>query len=216
MNIEMIEIFDNSLLNISKVSYDKSSHKIKVKITNIGQVSTYSKTQVKFLVYGEDRIMVQDKPMLLEPGASKDAIFITTLSDTNIEENPMIYVRVNYGQRESALIKVIEGNYPLVIVGDYTILIVLALIIVIILFWVQKKKKQKKDIEKSKEDSTTVPDSTECMAVPDTTGNAAVSDPIESTVVPVPTENRLYLIQQKVWLYLIQKKVWLYTMIKIK
>ena len=136
MNIEMIEISDSSSLNISKVSYDKTAHKIKVGITNTGAVNTYAKTQVKFLVYGEERIMVQDKAMLLEPGASKDAVFITTLSDTNIEENPEINVRVNYGQRESALIKVIEGNYPLQISSDYVIpILVLVLIIVVVMFW---------------------------------------------------------------------------------
>jgi archaellum component FlaF (FlaF/FlaG flagellin family) len=215
MNIEMIEILDNSLLNISKVSYDKSSHKIKVKITNIGQVRTYSKTQVKFLIYGEERIMVQNKPMLLEPGVSKDAVFITTLSDTNIEENPLINVRVNYGERESALIKVIDGNYPLIIIGDYTILIVIVLVIIVIIFWIQKKKKQKKDNEKSKEygtivpdptESSIVPDPTESSIVPDPTVSTIVSDPTVSTIVPDPTESRLSLIQWKVWLYTLLKK----------
>jgi len=187
MNIEMIEILDNSLLNISKVSYDKSAHKLKVGITNIGQVKTYSKTQIKFLVYGEERILVQDKPLLIEPGASKDAVFITTLSDTNIEENPMINVRINYGQRESSLVKVIVGNYPLEIVSDYTILIVAVLIIVVIIFWVQKKKKQKKDMEKSKADSTTVLDPADITVVPNPTGSTVVPDPTGSTVVPDPT-----------------------------
>jgi archaellum component FlaF (FlaF/FlaG flagellin family) len=185
MNIEMIEILDNSFLNISKVSYDKSSHKIKVKITNIGQVRTYSKTQIKFLLYGEERIMVQDKPLLIEPGASKDAVFITTLSDTNIEENPMINVRVNYGERESSLLKVIEGNYPLEIVSDYTILIIAVLIIVII-FWVQKKKKQKKDMEKSKADSTSVSDPGGSTTVPDPAGSPVLPDQTGSTAVPDP------------------------------
>jgi hypothetical protein len=183
MNIEMIEILDNSFLNISKVSYDKSSHKIKVKITNIAPVRTYSKTQVKFLVYGEDRIMVQDKPMLLEPGDSKDVIFITTLSDTNIEENPSINVHVNYGERESALIKVIEGIYPLLIIGDYTILIVAVLIIVVVIFLIQKKKKQKKDMDKSKEDSAAVLEPSESMAVPDPTDSTSVPDPAVSTAI---------------------------------
>ncbi|MDL5503684.1 MAG: hypothetical protein QSU88_10750, partial [Candidatus Methanoperedens sp.] len=114
-------ISDSSSLNISKVSYDKKAHKLNVGITNTGAVNVYAKTQVKFLVYGEETIKVQDKAMLLEAGASKDAVFITTLSDTNIEENPLINVRVNYGQRESALVKVIEGNYPLQISRDYVI-----------------------------------------------------------------------------------------------
>ncbi|MCX9027936.1 MAG: cell wall-binding repeat-containing protein [Candidatus Methanoperedens sp.] len=130
MKIEMIEISDGSSLNISKVSYDKKAHKIKVGITNIGAVNAYAKTQVKFLVYGEETILVQDKAMLLEPGTSKDVVFITTLSDTNIEENPDINVRVNYGQRESALVKVIEGNYPLQIPIDYVTLIILVILII--------------------------------------------------------------------------------------
>ncbi|MFZ3384261.1 MAG: hypothetical protein WA144_10070 [Candidatus Methanoperedens sp.] len=136
MNIVMIEISDSSSLNISKVSYDKKAHKIKVGITNTGAVKAYLKTQVKFLVYGEETVLAQDKALLLEPGATKDAVFITTLSDTNIEENPDIHVRVNYGERESSLVKVIEGDYPLQISTDYVtpiIVAVLAIILVMLL-----------------------------------------------------------------------------------
>ncbi|MCX9082675.1 MAG: hypothetical protein OIN83_10805 [Candidatus Methanoperedens sp.] len=182
MNIEMIELFDNSLLNISKVSYDKGAHKIKVEITNIGAVRTNAKTQIKFVIYGEERIMTQEKAILLEPGKSKDAVFITTLSDTNIEENPSINVRVNYGERESALIKVIEGNYPLEIVSDYTILIiVVVLIIVVIIIWIQKKKKQTKDIEKSKEENKVVQDAKEIAGQPEES---------DSTEVPVVQDTK--------------------------
>lgn len=151
MNIEMIDISDSSSLNISKVSYDKKAHKLKVGITNTGAVNIYAKTQVKFLVYGEETIKVQDKAMFLEAGASKEAVFITTLSDTNIEENPLINVRVNYGQRESALVKVIEGNYPLQVAKDYVIpIILLVLIMVLVMFQIQKKKKLEKYLKKIK------------------------------------------------------------------
>jgi hypothetical protein len=144
MNIEIIDVPDNSLINISKVSYDKSAHKLKVSIRNTGGIKTYAKTQVKFLIYGEEKVMVRDKAMLLEPGALEDAVFITTLSDTNIEENPFINVRINYGGRESALIKVIEGNYPLEISRGYTILILaIILAMIVIIIGRQKSKKQK-------------------------------------------------------------------------
>ena len=136
MKILMIDISDSSSLNISKVSYDKKAHKIKVEIKNTGAVKAYLKTQVKFLVYGEETILAQDKALILEPGATKDAVFITTLSDTNIEENPEIHVRVNYGERESSLVKVIEGDYPLQISTDYVtpvIVAVLAIIFVMLL-----------------------------------------------------------------------------------
>lgn len=151
MMVEMIDISDSSSLNISKVSYDKKAHKLKVEIKNTGAVDAYTKTQVKFLVYGEETVMVQDKAMLLESGASNDAVFITTLSDTNIEENPRINVRVNYGQRESALVKVIEGNYPLLISSDYvTPILVLVLIIVVVMFQMYKTKKLGNFLKKSK------------------------------------------------------------------
>ena len=154
MNIEMIELLDNSLLNISKVSYDKSAHKINVEITNMGEVKTYAKTQIKLVIYGDERIMVQDKAMLLEPGASKDAVFITTLSDTNIEENPELNVRINYGERESVLIKVLEGSYPLILTGDYTILIIVVILLIIgNTIRIQYRKKRIKVQKKPKDDS---------------------------------------------------------------
>ena len=73
------------------------------------------------------------------------------MRDTNIEENPRINVRVNYGQRESALVKVIEGNYPLLISSDYvTPILVLVLIIVVVIFQMYKTKKLGNFLKKSK------------------------------------------------------------------
>jgi len=185
MNIEMIDVPDNSLLNISKVSYDKSAHKIKVEIKNIGKVKTFARTQIKFLVYGEERIMVQDKPMLLEPGTSKDAVFITTLSDTNIEENPQINVRVNYGEREAALIKVLEGSYPLEISGDYTIIIIAAALAIILIIILRiKRKKDKKDQQKSQDDTIAVPDAKATTSVPDAKDTTTVPDSKATATVP--------------------------------
>ncbi|HMB44763.1 MAG TPA: cell wall-binding repeat-containing protein [Candidatus Methanoperedens sp.] len=162
MKIEMIEVIDSSSLNISKVSYDKAAHKIKVGIRNTGEVKTYAKTQIKFVIYGDERIMVQDKAMLLEPGASKDVVFITTLSDTNIEENPQVNVRINYGERETVLIKVLEGNYPLIITGDYTILIIVVILLIIgNTIRIQYRKKRIKDQKKSMEDSAAETEATE-------------------------------------------------------
>jgi hypothetical protein len=155
MKIEIIEVKDISSLNISKVSYDKSAHKVKVGIMNTGEVKTYAKTRIKLYIYGDERIMVQDKVMLLEPGVSKDAVFITTLSDTNIEENPEINVRINYGERESVLIKVLEGNYPLIIIGDYTILIIVVVLLIIgNTIRIQYRKKRIKVQKKPKDDSS--------------------------------------------------------------
>jgi len=156
MKIEMIEVNDISSLNISKVSYDKSAHKIKVGIRNIGQVKTYAKAQIRLIIYSEERIMVQDKAMLIEPGDSKDAVFITTLSDTNIEENPEVTVRINYGERESVLIKVLEGSYPLDISFDYATAAVIFVILIIIgnTIRIQYKRKRIKFPKKSVEDSS--------------------------------------------------------------
>jgi hypothetical protein len=185
MSIGMIEALDSSALNISKVSYDKSAHKLKVSIRNTGGVKTYAKTQVKFLIYGEERVMVQDKAMLLEPDASEEAVFITTLSDTNIEENPSVKVRINYGERESALIKVIEGSYPLEISRDYTILIIaIILAIIVIIIGRQKSKKQKKEQEKSREDDSEVIESTDDMAVPESINGTTVLEQTNETTVP--------------------------------
>jgi len=184
MSIGMIDALDSSSINISKVSYDKSAHKLKVRITNTGVVKTYSKTQVKFLIYGEERVMVQDKAMLLEPGASEDAVFITTLSDTNIEENPSVKVRINYGERESALIKVIEGSYPLEISGDYTILIIaILLVIILIIIGRKKNKKQNNEQKKSREDDSEIIESTDDPAVPETIDSTAVPESINDTTI---------------------------------
>lgn len=129
MNIESIRAPDNSAFNISGISYDKDAHKLRLAVKNTGEVAAYANAQVTLLIYGEENVLTQNKPMLIEPGASMDAVFITTLSDTNIEENPLVKVRLNYGERESALAKVLEGNYPLEIRSNLLIPVIAAALV---------------------------------------------------------------------------------------
>ncbi|MCX9076196.1 MAG: cell wall-binding repeat-containing protein [Candidatus Methanoperedens sp.] len=129
MNIELMRAPDNSAFNISGVSYDKDAHKLRIAVKNTGGVAAYANAQVTLLIYGEENILTQNKPMLIEPGVSMDAVFITTLSDTNIEENPLVKVRLNYGERESALVKVLEGNYPLEIRSNMLIPVIAAALV---------------------------------------------------------------------------------------
>jgi len=144
VSVEEIQAVDNSILAISGASYDKDAHKLRIGIKNTGGVSAYAKAQVKFLVYGEERVLTQDRPGLLEPGTTKDAVFITTLSDTNLEENPEMKVRVNYGERESALVKVLEGSYPLEVRGGLLPIIagaIIAVAVIGIIAWARRRKK---------------------------------------------------------------------------
>ncbi|MCX9083920.1 MAG: hypothetical protein OIN87_03870 [Candidatus Methanoperedens sp.] len=147
MPVGQISIKDNSDFSISGATYEVDPHKLKIGLKNTGEVPAYGKTQVTFIVYGEEKILTQDKAMHLDPGASGVAEFITTLSETNIEENPRVKIHLNYGERESTLSKVIEENPELKIkYASYNTLILILFILIVIgaVYYTRKNKNKNK------------------------------------------------------------------------
>ena len=69
------------------------------------------------------------------------------LSEEDIEDNEMVKVRAYYGERENSLIKIIEGEFELVLKGadylSYSLLIIIVLLIILIIWKRYKDKKRK-------------------------------------------------------------------------
>ena len=117
MDIGLIKEVDTSAIVVKKVVYDIEEHKLKVLIQNIGDVPVYVKTRIDLTIYGEKKVLIMDVPELIDVGGEAVAIFITTLSNTNLEQNRDALVHINYGKRDNVMIKVLEGTYPLGIEG---------------------------------------------------------------------------------------------------
>jgi archaellum component FlaF (FlaF/FlaG flagellin family) len=153
--VEHISIKDNSIFNISGATYEVETHKLKIGLKNTGDVPAYGKTQITLIVYGEEKVLTQDKPMYLDQGASGEAVFITTLSETNIEENPRVKIHLNYGERESALTKVLEDNFDLKTksASSNIIIVMLFVVIVIGILYYSRIRKNKIPPPEQKEES---------------------------------------------------------------
>jgi hypothetical protein len=159
MPVGQISIKDNSNFSISGATYEVDPHKLKINLKNTGEIPAYGKIQVTLMVYGEEKVLTQDKPMHLDPGASGDAEFITTLSETNLEENPRVKIHLNYGERESALVKVTEGNFELkTMYASYNSIIVMLFVVIVIgiLYYLRKRKKIGASKQKDGKQSSTV------------------------------------------------------------
>ena len=142
MAIGIVSEADTSAIEIKKVVYNTRAHKLKVQIQNTADMPVYVKTRVEPVIYGEKKVLTKDDPELIDVGETRDIVFITTLSDTNLEENPEVFVHINFGERQSVMIKVLEGYYPLDIERNYMIYVAAGISFIILVLILRKKFKK--------------------------------------------------------------------------
>jgi hypothetical protein len=147
VNVERVSIFDEAEIDIIDVSYAKSGSKFLVKVKNVGTVDAYVTAEIHDLdVNGELLIVGADGILLLPVGKTITIPIQTTMTELDVPQNPQVKVKVIYGERENALIKVKEGLYDFKYAAfDFTIIIIVILIILLLLLIFLKKKCKKCD-----------------------------------------------------------------------
>ncbi len=116
MEVAVVEVEDFSGIEVTGATYDKGDHKIRVDVKNTGPEGVYISPRVSVTIYGDERVLSKDEPIFLEDGVEVE--FIVDLSDTNLEENEMVFVHVNYGKSSGSMIKVYEDELPLEVSSD--------------------------------------------------------------------------------------------------
>jgi len=146
--VERIEVLDDTSITIEKLEYNKGNKRFSVYIKNTGNIDAYVDTEVVDVrIAGTRYTLGAEKIIKLSPGQTKVSLIKAELEEEDLEDNELIKVRAYYGQRADALVKIVEGEFE-VIVKAFDIWtwlpIILILILIILLILAKRKKKKKK------------------------------------------------------------------------
>lgn len=144
--IPFISINDLSSINITSVKYDKINKAFYINVKNTGKVKVYVNLELlDIIVDGLLEDLASPKLVSLEVGESIDIKVRARLSDLDIEENDPVHVKAYYGQRDSAMFKILEDDFPLFLRKTeyikYGAIITLVVLIIFFLFFFSKKKR---------------------------------------------------------------------------
>ncbi|HIH31408.1 TPA: hypothetical protein HA235_01750 [Candidatus Woesearchaeota archaeon] len=143
LQVESIEILDSSMINITDVSYDKGKGEFLIKLKNIGSVDTYVNVELlDIYINGELITISAPENILLKPGQTITFRVSAQLSETDIQNNPIIKVKAYYGERENSLIKAVYGEYAFKYAqGDIILYVLILLVVILILLIIFGRKK---------------------------------------------------------------------------
>jgi hypothetical protein len=133
MEISTVEIRDDTKIDFENVYYDRPKERFVVEYRNVGEKEVFVDTEIIDIRVQKERItLTSDEIIDIRPGKTKKSYIPIILSDEDIEDNPEIRVRGYYGEREAALIKIIEGTFEMA-VKEATIITYLPTILIMIL-----------------------------------------------------------------------------------
>lgn len=160
IQVQTVRILDECDIKIGDVSFSKSNKMFLINVENTGKVECYADAElVDIVIAGEKESFGLDKTALLGSGAKKGLrIKVDRIENEDLVDNQKVKVRVYYGERENALVRVIEGAYDLSVKGfdlvsafavlptspaDYGFYALLLVIIVLIVLIMRRRRKQK-------------------------------------------------------------------------
>ncbi|MBR9699510.1 zinc ribbon domain-containing protein [Candidatus Woesearchaeota archaeon] len=143
--VSTVDIKDDTDIELRNAYYDTSKERFEVVIGNIGKKEVFVDTEIiDIILQGETLTLHSEGILDIKPGKSKKARLLAVLDERDIEANPTIRVRSFYGARESALVKIIEGEFELVLRGPtlitYLPTVLLIILIILVLLSITKKK----------------------------------------------------------------------------
>jgi archaellum component FlaF (FlaF/FlaG flagellin family) len=142
---DIIDVLDDSQVNITGVYYDKLAKKMYVRVKNTGKVDAYVNAELVDLVINGQAVTVgSDGIVKLAKGDTADLLVNQELADADIADNPTIKTRAYYGEREMSRIKIIEGTFSLQQYSGYeryAIWGAVILVVLLLLFFLGTKKK---------------------------------------------------------------------------
>ncbi|MBW2968236.1 hypothetical protein KY362_07155 [Candidatus Woesearchaeota archaeon] len=138
-SVSTTDVSDEAELTIEKLQYDKTKHEFLIHLKNIGEVDAYANSElVDIVILDSKTTLGSEETVFIEKGKTGVSVIKAELSDEDLEANPTVHVRVRYGEREDALIKVLEGDFEILIksfdMWTYVPIAVIALLVLLILF----------------------------------------------------------------------------------
>lgn len=135
--VSIIDVGDEAQIDITKLQYDRTTNKFLITLENMGEVDVYVAAElVDLIILGEKLTISSDETAHIKVGESVQSIVRAELSDSDLEDNPKVHVLAHYGEREGALIKIIEGDFEISIKSFdmWTWMPVLLIVLLVLLF----------------------------------------------------------------------------------
>jgi hypothetical protein len=141
--VSTIEVSDEAQIAITKVQYDKTRNEFLIHLKNTGEVDVYVDTEmVDILILGEKVTLGSEETIFLKKGETGQSVVQAELSDMDLEDNPLVHIRAHYGERQDALIKILEGDFEISLKSFdmWTYLPIIVIILLILLIFFGRKK----------------------------------------------------------------------------
>ncbi len=144
-DVSFVDVRDDTQIQYNNVYYDITNQRFVVLIENVGQTDAYVDTEIIDLYLLRERTTLSSESIVkVSPGKVKKVYIPVELSEEDIENNPSIRVRSYYGERENALIKILEGEFEMVTRKatfiTYLPTILLVILVLLVLLTITKKK----------------------------------------------------------------------------
>ena len=112
IEVESVEITDNSKIEFGSVLYDKRSGKFLIEIRNIGDTDVYVDVEIYDILINDELVTIgAGQVVFLKKGESKFVEITQPMTEQDFTNNPKIKIRAYYGERERSLVNVIEGEF---------------------------------------------------------------------------------------------------------
>ena len=147
LQVQTVRVLDECDVKINEVTFNARNKDFYVNVENAGKVDCYVDMEIiDIVIAGEKKTFGMDNVVNLASGSKKDLLIkVQNIEKDDYADNQKVKVKVYYGQRENALVRVIEGSFDLIIKSiDYLSYLLIALIIILILLIVWKRRKKKK------------------------------------------------------------------------
>lgn len=146
LKVQVVQVFDEADLSIVSLLYDKSKKQFIITVLNKGNVDTYASGEIYNLILNDEEIAIGSEGTTMIPKGREGKIIVPVdLTEEDIIKNPIIHVKVRYGEREDALVKSVIGDFNLEFAKTDIIYYVLLAVILLLLFLLFKKRKKKEE-----------------------------------------------------------------------
>lgn len=148
MQVQTVRVLDECEVKINGVAFNKVNKQFYISVENSGKVDCYVDAElIDMVVAGEKNTFGLDSVAKLGSGSKKDLrIKVENIEEEDFPDNEKVKAKVYYGERENALVRVIEGVFEVIIKGiDYLFYTLLVAIVILIALIAWKRRKQKKE-----------------------------------------------------------------------
>ncbi|HKL23616.1 MAG TPA: cell wall-binding repeat-containing protein [Candidatus Nanoarchaeia archaeon] len=144
LEVDTVEIIDRCEIDIKTVKYNKQSKEFIIDVKNTAPVACWVALEIEDIeIESEETTIGTNEATKISKRSSRKITITQELLEEDIEKNAFVNVVAQYGERQTSLIKILDGRFELKIktLTTLTYLIIAVILIITTLFFLYKKAK---------------------------------------------------------------------------